>query len=100
MTPFRAVGAFCAVALSTLALTTTGNPVSADPTVATTAAQSPIKHVVVIYQENHTFDDVLGAVCESRTVPCNGYTGPVTFADGKTATNYVQLDIVPNIGHT
>jgi hypothetical protein len=57
---------------------------------------SPIKHVVVIYQENHTFDNVLGAVCQTRAVACNGYTGPVTFADGITATNNIQSDIVPD----
>jgi phospholipase C len=62
---------------------------------------SPIKHVVIIYQENHTFDDVLGAVCESpdRVTPCNGYTGPVTFEDGITAENVVQPDLVPNVAH-
>jgi phospholipase C len=61
---------------------------------------SPIKHVVIIYQENHSFDDVLGAMCQTRAVPCNGYTGPVTFADGITATNEVQPDIVPNVEHS
>jgi phospholipase C len=61
---------------------------------------SPIKHVVIIYQENHTFDDALGAMCQTRADPCNGYTGPVTFADGLTATNEVQPDIVPSIGHS
>ncbi len=62
-------------------------------------ASSPIQHVVIIYQENHAFDDVLGAVCEQRTNPCNGYTGPVTFADGVTADNIVQPDVVPIIVH-
>ncbi len=62
-------------------------------------AGSNIKHVVIIYQENHTFDDELGAVCETRTTPCNGYTGPVTFADGKTASNVVQPDVVPIVKH-
>ena len=55
--------------------------------VAVISPRSPIKHVIVIYQENHTFDDVLGAYCETRDNPCNGYSGPVTFADGKTARN-------------
>jgi phospholipase C len=60
---------------------------------------SPIKHVVVIYQENHSFDNVLGAVCQQRTMPCNGYTGSVTFADGVTAQNKVEPDVVPQIVH-
>ncbi len=61
---------------------------------------SPIQHVVIIYQENHSFDDVLGPVCEARANPCNGYTGPVTFHDGKTATNIVQPDVVPEVDHS
>ncbi len=63
------------------------------------AAATPIQHVVVIYQENHTFDDVLGAVCQTRSNPCNGYAGPVTFADGTTASNIVQPDVVPTVDH-
>lgn len=62
-------------------------------------ATSPIEHVVIIYQENHSFDDVLGAVCEVRATPCNGYTGPVTFADGVTAPNIVMPDVVPVVAH-
>lgn len=64
------------------------------------ASDSPIQHVVLIYQENHSFDNVLGAVCEARSSPCNGYTGPVTLADGKTADNVVQPDIVPEVQHS
>ena len=30
---------------------------------ATTANASPIQHVVVLYQENHSFDNVLGRWC-------------------------------------
>ncbi|HXQ59769.1 MAG TPA: alkaline phosphatase family protein [Acidimicrobiales bacterium] len=36
------------------------------------ASTSPITHVVVIFQENHSFDNVLGILCETRPVPCNG----------------------------
>src|SRR5690349_978347 len=60
---------------------------------------SRIQHVVIIYQENHTFDDVLGVVCGQRSTPCNGYTGPVTFADGITVPNREQPDMVPLVMH-
>ncbi len=60
---------------------------------------SPIQHVAIIYQENHTFDDVLGAVCQTRQTPCNGYTGPVTVSDGTTIENVVQPDIIPVVAH-
>ncbi len=91
----------CACFLSfTLASELAGTAGATAGTSAVIDTTSPIKHVVVIYQENHTFDDVLGAVCQTRAVACNGYTGPVTFADGLTATNIVQPDIVPAITHT
>src|SRR5690349_7263057 len=73
------------------------NPASAD--IGGHPETSPIQHVIILYQENHSFDDVLGAVCEQRSTPCNGYTGPVTMADGITAPNGIQTDIVPEIKH-
>jgi phospholipase C len=71
------------------------------PAAGAISPASPIKHVVILYQENHTFDDVLGTVCQAaaRTTPCNGYTGPVTFADGVTAQNAVQPDQIPVVDH-
>lgn len=60
---------------------------------------SPIRHVVIIYEENHTFDSVLGRLCQTRDSPCDGYTGRVRFADGVVAPNIRQPDIVPNVAH-
>jgi len=71
----------------------------AAPADAMLSPRSPIQHVVIVYQENHTFDDLLGAVCQTRGTPCDGYTGPVTFADGTTARNVVQDDLIPNVAH-
>ena len=67
---------------------------------AATSTSSPVKHVVIIYEENHSFDDVLGAVCKERSVRCNGYTGPVTLANGVTVQNRVGKDVVPDAGHS
>jgi phospholipase C len=79
----------------------TGNPAAtASASTAVIDATSPIKHVVIIYQENHSFDDVLGQLCQSRVARCDGYTGPVTFADGKTAKNIVEPDISPVVQHS
>jgi len=61
---------------------------------------SKIKHVVIIYQENHTFDSLLGAVCKQRTVPCNSYIGPVTLANGVTVQNRVMPQPVPGVSHS
>jgi phospholipase C len=93
-----AVSGICVVAMAPLTLASSG--LSAASTAAAVDTSSPIKHVVVIYQENHTFDDVLGAVCQTRSTPCNGFTGRVTFADGVTAQNKVEPDFVPGVAHS
>src|SRR5437867_13330908 len=67
--------------------------VSAEPTVisATRAtATTPkgagpagrIKHVVVIFQENHSFDETLGQFCRLHVGRGDGYVGPVEPSDG------------------
>jgi len=73
---------------------------AADPErVGVIAPATPIENVVILYQENHTFDDVLGAVCETRANPCDGFIGPVTFKSGRTAENVVQPDLIPEVKH-
>src|SRR5689334_1861918 len=96
--PFRSTGLLLAALV--VALVGTSRPTESLAAAQTDPeADSPIQHVVIIYQENHSFDDVLGAVCQARSNPCDGYTGPVTFADGVTAPNVVEPDIVPDIMH-
>jgi phospholipase C len=63
------------------------------------AARSPIEHVVLIYQENHSFDELLGRLCQKRRPRCDGYTGQVRFADGEVAPNVREPDIVPQVVH-
>ncbi|HEY1330670.1 MAG TPA: alkaline phosphatase family protein [Actinomycetota bacterium] len=61
------------------------------------ASDSPIQHVVVIFQENHSFDNVLGQLCiqDSR---CNGAdTGQV--ATGETIPLSRAKDIVAQSPH-
>jgi phospholipase C len=95
----RLVSGGLAVVLLALGLSTvhvSGSP-AAKP--LTPVTRTPIKHVVIIYQENHSFDDALGAVCQHRAVSCDGYTGPVTFRDHQTAKNIVEPDVVPVMDH-
>jgi phospholipase C len=59
---------------------------------AITPPASPIKHVVVIYQENHSFDNLLGDLCvtdRATESPCDGAIPP----------GHVLSDIVPEINH-
>jgi outer membrane protein assembly factor BamB/phospholipase C len=59
---------------------------------------TPIRHVVVIYQENHSFDDVLGALCV-QDARCDGATTG-TLPDGTTVPLSQEPDLVPEIAHT
>src|ERR1022692_4718442 len=71
------------------------------PTPSPTPYPTPIKHVVVIYQENHTFDNVLGNWCFT-TLRCNGYNmaQPVTLKGGLQVTMQQSPDVVPNVLHS
>lgn len=61
---------------------------------------SPIKHVVVIYQENHSFDNVLGDVCQARLTRCDGFTGTVRLKTGAQVPMTVSPDVVPRVDHS
>jgi len=57
-----------------------------------------IRHVVVIYQENHSFDNVLGRFCV-RTVRCDG-TRTGELRGGSPIPLAKSPDRVPDAGHT
>jgi phospholipase C len=62
---------------------------------------SPIKHVVILFQENHSFDNVLGRFCVNPPdghQPCDGATSGV-LRDGKRIPLRRQPDLVPSVGH-
>jgi len=60
--------------------------------------QGRIRHVVVIYQENHSFDNVFGRFCV-RTGRCDGSrTGKLP--GGSPIPLRRSPDLVPNVGHT
>src|SRR4051812_30364749 len=79
------------VALGAIALSMSGRvagtsaAASATPESPAAASLSPagkINHVVVIYQENHSFDETLGKFCQLHGGRCDGYVGPVRLEDG------------------
>ncbi len=67
-------------------------------------ATSPIQHIVVIDQENHSFDNVLGAFCaqvdggQILHDPCDGATTGV-LPSGRVIPLSQAADLVPNIAH-
>src|SRR4051812_21603601 len=63
---------------------------------------TPIQHVVVIYNENHTFDNVLSRLCENAAalgrMPCDGATRG-SLPDGTSIPLSDMPDIVPGAAH-
>jgi phospholipase C len=68
---------------------------------ARVATSSPIKHVVIIYQENHSFDNVLGVLCQdvvNGQKRCDGATTGV-LPKGTTIPLSRTPDLVPYVYH-
>jgi phospholipase C len=89
------LGALLGVAALTIWLATaTGGHGSV---VGRAASSSPIQHVVIVFQENHSFDEVLGGLCV-RERRCSG-----TVFGRLASGGFVQLktapDVVPNVTH-
>jgi phospholipase C len=65
------------------------------------AANGPIKHVVVIYQENHSFENVLGYWCNNNPGRCpdGGMPARVGLSDGIVVRPTVDPDTVPAVNH-
>jgi len=65
---------------------------------------SPIQHVVILFQENHSFDNVLGKLCSQidhgiiAHDPCDGATTGV-LPDGRTIPLGRSPDVVPGVKH-
>jgi len=70
---------------------------------STASAQpQPVRHIVVLYLENHTFDNLLGYWCNHhpRRCPDGGMPSSVALSDKTVVKPDVMPDIVPNVSHT
>jgi phospholipase C len=69
---------------------------------ATAQRQTPIRHVVVIYLENHSFDNVLGYWCDSQPGRCpnGGMPSSVKLSNGAVVVPSVSPDTIPSESHT
>jgi phospholipase C len=83
------------------AITSGSNGAATTPTSISPA--SPIQHVVIIFQENHSFDNVFGVLCTQNPAhrqPCDGSTVGKLYGGG-TIQDPVAADIVSTaVGHT
>jgi phospholipase C len=68
----------------------------------TQAQATPVQHVVVIYLENHTFDNVLGFWCDGNPGRCpeGGMPSSVTLSNGAVVTPRTDPDTVPVVNHS
>ena len=66
------------------------------------AQPSPIQHVVVLYLENHSFDNVFGYWCHQNRGRCpdGGMPKRVTLEGGTVVTPTVAPDTVPAASHS
>ena len=64
------------------------------------SANSPVTHIVVLMQENHSFDSELGFWCDQHRSRCTGMPSTVTLADGTTIVPGITRDSVPNVDHS
>ena len=68
----------------------------------TQAQVTPIRHVVVIYLENHSFDNLLGFWCDGHRGRCpdGGMPPSVRLSNGATVIPATDPDKVPNVAHS
>jgi phospholipase C len=76
--------------------------VGAEPHAAAAARPGPagrIEHVIIFYQENHSFDEVLGEFCRRHNHRCDGHVGKVRLSDGTVVRMHKAKDIIPEVWH-
>src|SRR5437868_6642273 len=66
------------------------------PSAPLAAGTTPIRHVVILFMENHTFDNVFGRWCR-RTHTCNGTTTGLN--ESRRVSLTTSPDFVPRVGH-
>jgi Phosphoesterase family len=80
------------------ALTASGVGANPEPAGAGTVSfPTPIKHVVIFMQENHSFNNLLGVWCVQRH-RCTGTTTGV-LSNGRSITLSSTPDVVPEVEH-
>ena len=90
----RHVAALAIVVLAVAA----GSLWAAAPGAARPRFPTPIQHVVVIFQENHSFDNVFGPLCV-QDHRCDGVAAGV-LPNGTRIPLKRAADLVPDVGHS
>ena len=79
-----------------------GKPGSSTSKGSIKSSKSPIKHVVVLFLENHSFDSLLGFWCDIHRSRCpvGGMPKSVTLSDGAVVKPTMDPDPVPIVTHS
>jgi phospholipase C len=85
------IAALIAVAVPIAATAVSGTVAGAFPT--------PIQHVVILLQENHSFDNVLSRLCIEDHRDCNTATRGTGAHGGRVAITRAS-DLVPDVAHS
>jgi phospholipase C len=100
--PRRAILALGLAVLATLAAAAAAHAAVVHPSPLhgrlAASRRSPIRHVVILFQENHSFDNVLGRMCV-RERRCDG-TMHGRIKSGRVIRLRRATDIVPNVTHS
>jgi phospholipase C len=82
-----------------IALAWTGGMIAPPVTQART---TPIKHVVILYLENHSFDSLFGFWCDAHRSRCpdGGMPSTVTLSNGAVVKPSSDPDVPPVVKHT
>jgi len=88
-----------AMAVASTGRTSAASPEPSAVPEARIGPRGVIKHVIVMYQENHSFDETLGDFCVVHKGRCDGYVGVVHMKDGSSARMKKSPDIVPSVWH-
>jgi phospholipase C len=91
--PIWAGGLISATALGLVAL----QPAAAVDGRGARSVANPIRHVVVVFQENHSFDEFLGAICV-QDKRCDGVSSG-KISTGAVIPLHAAPDIAPPSGH-
>lgn len=72
------------------------------PAATATGPTGPITKVVILLQENHSFNNVLGPLCARSAGRCAGRDvgSRITMSDGTVIRISQATDIVPNVDHS
>jgi phospholipase C len=92
-----------ACATGALALTGVLGALASVPGAAgASAPPSPIKHIVVLYLENHSFDSLFGFWCDHhrRRCPQGGMPATVHLSNGAVVKPFDDPDVPPIVKHT